>query len=121
MTRPVRLPVPDAVPSCWTPIVSLQRPGDLTSSSSPSVSMAGARSNSRLRYDSWNRGARVLACELASSTSTRSPAAGLQDECVTLTKLGAVREALIEFEMVEGREGKPRAARAVEFVWAPTG
>ncbi len=27
------------------------------------------------------------------------------------------REALIEFEMVEGREGKPRAVRAVEFVW----
>jgi hypothetical protein len=29
------------------------------------------------------------------------------------------REALIEFEMVEGREGKPRAARVVEFVWGP--
>ena len=29
------------------------------------------------------------------------------------------REALIEFEMVEGREGKPRAVRAVEFVWGP--
>ena len=29
------------------------------------------------------------------------------------------REALIEFEMVEGREGKPRAARSVEFVWGP--
>ena len=27
------------------------------------------------------------------------------------------REAPIEFEMVEGREGKPRAARVVEFVW----
>ena len=30
------------------------------------------------------------------------------------------REALIEFEMVEGREGKPRAVRAVEFAWSPT-
>jgi cold shock CspA family protein len=29
------------------------------------------------------------------------------------------REALVEFEMVEGREGKPRAVRAVEFVWGP--
>src|SRR5262249_3925178 len=29
------------------------------------------------------------------------------------------REALVEFEMVEGREGKPRAARAVELVWTP--
>jgi len=35
------------------------------------------------------------------------------------TKALKTREALIEFEMVEGREGKPRAVRAVEFVWGP--
>lgn len=29
------------------------------------------------------------------------------------------REPLIEFEMVDGREGRPRAAREAAFAWGP--